>query len=138
MVKTLGELQPRGAGTRRSWYDWSEKPETISLLTGLAVIQMLGPEATMELLFGEMTSADQRELAAGSANRLDHLQTAITEAITEMAHLRERVEGFVVPELAKQGELMSKMLADSNSAGVDSASDVKRAATRRSARTVDG
>src|SRR4051794_29710171 len=80
MVKRLGELQPRGAGTRRSWYDWSEKPETISLLTGLAAIHMLGPEATMELLFGEMTSTE-RELATESANRLDQMQTAITEAI---------------------------------------------------------
>ena len=51
MVQLLGELQPRKALTRRSWYDWQNRPETISLLTGLALIQMLGPEATIELLF---------------------------------------------------------------------------------------
>src|SRR3954469_7447320 len=73
MVKTLGELQPRGAGTRRSWYDWSDKPETISLLTGRAAIQMLGPEATMKLLFGETASSKHPELATESANRLDQL-----------------------------------------------------------------
>ena len=36
MVKTFGEFQPRGAETRRSWYDWQERPETVSLLTGLS------------------------------------------------------------------------------------------------------
>ena len=67
MVKTFGELQPRGAVTRRSWYDWQERPETVSLLTGLAAMHALGPEASMELLFGEaagvatgVDSADQR------------------------------------------------------------------------------
>jgi hypothetical protein len=42
MVKTFGELQPRGAVTRRSWYDWQERPETVSLLTGLAAMHALG------------------------------------------------------------------------------------------------
>jgi hypothetical protein len=41
MVKTFGELQPRGAMTRRSWYDWHERPETVSLLTGLAAMHAL-------------------------------------------------------------------------------------------------
>src|SRR5204862_7811691 len=53
MVKTFGELQPRGAVTRRSWYDWQERPETVSLLTGLAAMHALGPEASMELVFGQ-------------------------------------------------------------------------------------
>src|ERR671928_1371715 len=53
MVKTFGELQPRGAVTRRSWYDWQERPETVSLLTGLAAMHALGPEASMALVFGE-------------------------------------------------------------------------------------
>src|SRR3954452_19599119 len=64
MVKTFGEFQPRGAETRRSWYDWQDRPETISLLTGLAAIHALGPDATMELLFGD---APSREAGADSA-----------------------------------------------------------------------
>ena len=76
MVKALGELQPRGAETRRSWYDWNEKPETVSLLTGLAAIQMLGPEGTMELLFGSPSSAEQGTSSTGPADQLEQLQTA--------------------------------------------------------------
>jgi hypothetical protein len=53
MVKTFGELQPRGAVTRRSWYDWQERPETVSLLTALAAMHALGPEASMQLVFGD-------------------------------------------------------------------------------------
>src|SRR3954463_8740482 len=53
MVKTFGELQPRGAVTRRSWYDWRERPETVSLLTGLAAMHALGPDASMKLVFAE-------------------------------------------------------------------------------------
>src|SRR5437763_785825 len=53
MVKTFGELQPRGAVTRCSWCDWQERPETVSLLTGLAAMHALGREASMELVFGE-------------------------------------------------------------------------------------
>ena len=41
MVKAFGELQPRGAVTRRTWYDWQERPETVSLLTGLAAMHAL-------------------------------------------------------------------------------------------------
>src|SRR5687768_16549826 len=58
MVQLLGELQPRGAVTRRSWYDWQTRPETVSLLTGLAAIQMLGPEATIKLLFSDAAPAE--------------------------------------------------------------------------------
>jgi hypothetical protein len=39
--------------TRRSWYDWQERPETVSLLTGLAAMHVLGPKASIELVFGE-------------------------------------------------------------------------------------
>jgi hypothetical protein len=138
IVKTLGELQPRRAETRRSWYDWNEKPETISLLTGLAAIQMLGPEATMELLFGDIATADAGEPTAATASRLDDLQTALAEAITDIAHLRERVEGFVVPELAKQGELMTKMLADVKGAGIGSKSDPQERLPGGGRRAVDG
>jgi hypothetical protein len=32
--------------------------------------------------------------------------------MTELMQLRERVEGFVVPELQRQGELLATVLAD--------------------------
>ena len=39
--------------TRRSWYDWQERPETVSLLTGLAAMRAWPWRRAMELLFGE-------------------------------------------------------------------------------------
>jgi hypothetical protein len=120
MVKTFGELQPRGAMTRRSWYDWQERPETVSLLTGLAAIHALGPEASMELLFGEAAGV----AAAGTRDdRMNQLQAAVEDAMTELMQLRERVEGFVVPELQRQGELLATVLADANDAGASKAAE---------------
>jgi hypothetical protein len=118
MVKTFGELQPRGAVTRRSWYDWQERPETVSLLTGLAAMHALGPEASMELVFGEEAAG----VGAGADSatrdaRIDQLQSAVEDAMTELMQLRERVEGFVVPELQRQGELFATMLAGGEDAG---------------------
>lgn len=118
MVKTFGEFQPRGAETRRSWYDWQERPETVSLLTGLAAIHALGPEATMELLFGEPASGDAGAESAISDDRMDQLQDAVEEGMTELMQLRERVEDFVVAEVQRQGELLAKVLADLRDAGV--------------------
>ena len=117
MVKTFGELQPRGAVTRRSWYDWQERPETVSLLTGLAAMHALGPEASMELVFGEEAAG----VAAGGGDatrdaRIDQLQSALEDAMTELMQLRERVEGFVVPELQRHGELLATVLADPKNA----------------------
>jgi hypothetical protein len=112
MVKTFGELQPRGAVTRRSWYDWQERPETVSLLTGLAAIHALGPEASMELVFGEAAGVGAGVDAATATERIDPLQSAVEEAMPELMQLRERVEGFVVPELQRQGELLATVLAD--------------------------
>jgi hypothetical protein len=120
MVKTLGELQPRGAVTRRSWYDWQERPETISLLTGLAAMHALGPEASMELLFG---AAGGVAAAATSDDRMNQLQAAVEDAMTELMQLRERVEGFVVPELQRQGELLATVLADGKDAGASKAAE---------------
>ncbi len=114
MVKTFGDLQPRGAVTRRSWYDWQERPETVSLLTGLAAMHALGPEASMELVFGEAAGAAG---AATSDDRMNQLQAAVEDAMTELMQLRERVEGFVVPELQRQGELLATVLADLKEAG---------------------
>lgn len=116
MVKVLGRFQPRGAETRRSWYDWQERPETVSLLTGLAAIHMLGPEAAVELLFGAAIS-QELEAEVGSTN-LHELHHSLTDVIIKMAEMRERVDGLIVPELEKQGELMAKMLSDMRQAGI--------------------
>ena len=117
MVKTFGELQPRGAVTRRSWYDWQERPETVSLLTGLAAMHALGPEASMELLFGEAAGAAAGVDSATRDDRMNQLQAAVEDAMTEVMQLRERVEGSVVPELQRQGELLATVLADVKDAG---------------------
>src|SRR4051794_2693754 len=117
MVKTFGELQPRGAVTRRSWYDWQERPETVSLLTGLAAMHALGPEASMELVFGEAADVGAGVDSATRDARMDQLQAAVEDAMTELMQLRERVEGFVVPELQRQGELLATVLADRKDAG---------------------
>jgi hypothetical protein len=116
MVKAFGELQPRGAVTRRSWYDWQERPETVSLLTGLAAMHALGPEASMELVFGEAAGVGAGVDAATSDARIDQLQSAVEAAMTELMQLRERVEGFVVPELQRHGELLAIVLADPKNA----------------------
>jgi hypothetical protein len=123
MVKTFGELQPRGAVTRRSWYDWQERPETVSLLTGLAAMHALGPEASMELVFGDTAGVGASENAATSDARTDQLQSAVEDAMTELMQLRERIEGFVVPELQQQGELLATVLSDLNDAGPSNAAE---------------
>ena len=117
MVKTFGDLQPRGAVTRRSWYDWQERPETVSLLTGLAAMHALGPEASMELLFGESAGVATGVDSTARDDRMNRLQAAVEDAMTELMQLRERVEGFVVPELQRQGELLATVLADLKDAG---------------------
>jgi hypothetical protein len=121
MVKAFGELQPRGAVTRRSWYDWQERPETVSLLTGLAALHALGPEASMELLFGEAAGVAAGVDSATRDDRMNQLQAAVEAATTELMQLRERVEGFVVPELQRQGELLATVLADGKDAGASKA-----------------
>src|SRR4051812_34225871 len=124
MVKTFGELQPRGAVTRRSWYDWQERPETVSLLTGLAAMHALGPEASMELVFGEEAAGVGAGVDSATRDaRMDQLQAAVEDAVTELMQLRERVEGFVVPELQRQGELLATVLTDVKDAGARKAAD---------------
>ena len=98
MVKTFGELQPRGAVTRRSWYDWQERPETVSLLTGLAALHALGPEASMELVFGEAAGVGAGVDSATRDARMDQLQAAVEDAMTELMQLRERVVGRRIRE----------------------------------------
>src|SRR4051812_27249828 len=123
MVKTFGELQPRGAMTRRSWYDWQERPETVSLLTGLAAMHALGPEASVQLVFGEAADVAASVDSATSDARMDQLQSAVEDAMTELMQLRERVEGSVVPELQRQGELLATVLADLKDAGASQAAE---------------
>jgi hypothetical protein len=118
MVKTFGELQPRGAVTRRSWYDWQERPETVSLLTGLAAMHPLGPEASMQLVFGDAAGIGAGADSATRDVRIDQLQSAVEDAMTELMLLRERVEGFVVPELQRQGKLLATVLADAGVASM--------------------
>jgi hypothetical protein len=120
MVQLLGELQPRKALTRRSWYDWQNRPETVSLLTGLAAIQMLGPEATIELLFND---AALQRAEADDDNGLDYLRNTLGNLMAEMAEMRNRVEGLVVTELEKQGALVLQMLADMKDAGIASSAE---------------
>src|SRR4051794_16984816 len=126
MVKTFGDLQPRGAVTRRSWYDWHERPETVSLLTGLAAIHALGPEASMELLFGEAAGVAAGVDSAARDARMDQLQSAVEDAMTELMQLRERVEGFVVPELQPKGGPRGPVLADGRAAGPSKAGGKQR------------
>jgi len=135
MVKVLGRFQPRGAETRRSWYDWQERPETVSLLTGLAAIHMLGPEAAVELLFGAAISQES-DAEVGSTN-LHELHHSLTDVIIKMAEMRERVDGLIVPELEKQGELMAKMLSDMRQAGILSGASSEEVEPQRG-RTADG
>ena len=133
MVKTFGDLQPRGAVTRRSWYDWQERPETVSLLTGLAAMHALGPEASMELLFGEAAGAAAGVDSATRDDRMNQVQAAVEDAMTELMQLRERVEGFVVPELQRQGELLATVLADGKDAGASKAAEKQTPEDRRRA-----
>lgn len=100
MVRTVGPLQPRGAATRRSWYDWQERPETISLLTGLAAIQVLGADAAMEVLFGEAATLNRAagDELEGRMARMEHrievlagLVGKLQEALETQRHLLEQM-----------------------------------------------
>src|SRR4051794_33526797 len=117
MVKTFGELQPRGAVTRRSWYDWQERPETVSLLTGLAAMHALGREASMELVFGEAAGVGAGVDSATRNERMDQLQCAVEDAMTELRQRRDGVGGFAAPELRGKGERRAPVLAALNAAG---------------------
>ena len=94
IVQTLGDLQPLGARTRRSWYDWLEKPETVSALTALAAAHLLGPAATAEIIFGGAdTSVSAVESAALEELRalLARVQDELSEQRRESQELRQRV-----------------------------------------------
>jgi hypothetical protein len=89
----------------------------VSLLTGLAAMHALGPEASMELVFGEAAGAEAGVDSATRDARIDQLQSAVEDAMTELMQLRERMEGFVVPELQRQGELLATVLAGREDSG---------------------
>jgi hypothetical protein len=95
IVHGLGELQPRGAGTRRSWYDWLEKPETVSALAVLAALHVLGPSAAADVIFGDggrsevgAENAALEELRALFA----HVQEELIEQRRETLELRQHVD----------------------------------------------
>jgi hypothetical protein len=48
---------------------------------------------------------------------MDQLRSAVEDAMAALMQLRERVEGFVVPELQRQGQLLATVLADLKDAG---------------------
>ena len=121
MVRSLGDLQPRGAGTRRSWYDWHDRPETMSVLTGLAAMHLLGPKATNDLLFGT-----QDGVAIDPGGSVEELRQALSDATVEIARLREQVQGLVVPELEKQGELLARLLATSDTSAAETTTSTRK------------
>ena len=71
----------------------------------------------MELVFGEAAGVGAGVDSATGNERMDRLQAAVEDAMTELMQLRERVEGFVVPELQRQGELLATVLADLTDGG---------------------
>ena len=71
----------------------------------------------MELVFGEAAGVGAGVDSATRDARMGQLQSALEDATTELMQLRERVEGFVVPELQRQGELLATVLADLEDAG---------------------
>jgi hypothetical protein len=96
VVHQLGPLQPRGATTRRSWYDWHERPETVSALTILGVLHLVGPSGSMELLFGQSTAVEDD---AQPGRQLAELERQLTEQRAGTAALEQRLE-----ELARRVE----------------------------------
>lgn len=125
MVETLGELQARGAETRRSWYDWQERPETVSSLTLLGAVHLLGPDEAMELLFGRTLDArdkpELRELQDQLAEVRQELalQRGVTAALQEQlqqlsAHFRQPSEAVEVPARQPAMDLDSIVLVVSD------------------------
>jgi hypothetical protein len=97
MVRSFGGLQPRGAETRRSWYDWQERPETVSALTALAALHLVGPTGAMELLFGKgAAAAPQRDQGVG-------------EALQRLSTLERHVSGLT-DEASATGETLARII----------------------------
>jgi hypothetical protein len=100
MVHGLGEYQSRRAATRRSWYDWLERPETVSALTVLAAVHVLGPEGAAEVLFegGGDAAAEDAALVDLRA-RLAEVEGQLATQRRESNELRRQVE-----DLAGRGQ----------------------------------
>jgi hypothetical protein len=88
IVQELGQLQAKGAGTRRSWYDWHERPETVSSLTILGVLHVLGPEGAVEVLFGRSATTKGNALQAQVAD----LERQLAEQRAGTRQLERRLE----------------------------------------------
>ncbi len=86
MVTLLGHLQAKAAGTRRSWYDWNERPETVSALTVLAALHLLGPAAAVDAVFGQ--GADRTEVP--SEDQVTALQRQLRQLQQELARQQRR------------------------------------------------
>jgi hypothetical protein len=63
-------------------------------------------------VFGEAAGVAASVDSATRDDRMDQLQAAVEDAMTELLQLGERVVGFVVPELQRQGELLATVMAD--------------------------
>jgi hypothetical protein len=103
MVKALGALQARGAGTRRSWYDWQERPETVSALTLLAVIRVIGRAGIMELLFDGLTPPSEQNASVDEmAARVNHLEDQLAGFMEVTTRLQEtvRIQGDLLDRIA--------------------------------------
>ncbi len=101
MVERLGPLQARTAGTRRSWYDWHERPETVSALAVLGALHLLGPAGAVEAIFSRAA-----ERAEGSPeSQVTDLKRQLLEVQEELT--RQRRHNEVVE--ARLEELASRL-----------------------------
>jgi hypothetical protein len=96
MVRGLGRYQARGATTRRSWYDWIDNPETVSGLTVLAALHLVGPEGATEVLFGAAADQAAEEAALDDLRaRLAEVEGELARQQTESSALRRQVEDLI-------------------------------------------
>jgi TolA-binding protein len=91
-VRSLGYLQPRGAASRSGWMNWRNRPESVSALTLLAALQIMGEEDANRLLFGNLP-----QLAATEAQDQEQVQEQLDELrrdIEELKGMRAEVARF--------------------------------------------
>lgn len=103
IVRAIGALQPRGAASRRSWYDWQEKPETVSLLTGLAAMHMLGPDATAEIIFGptDTGSGGEEDVPGDRMARIERRLEVLTEIVGRLQEATD-VQRKILNDLVRE------------------------------------
>jgi hypothetical protein len=96
MVRALGQYQARGASTRRSWYDWLDNPETVSGLTVLAALHLIGPDAAAEVLFGSGSDTTTEDAVLDDLRaRLAEVEGELTRQQTESSELRRQVQDLI-------------------------------------------